>query len=307
MALMADRPARRLLNELVVFETAARCASFSAAGRDLGMTQSAVSHHVAHLERALGTRLFRRVWRGVALTEAGAALYDGVRRGLGAIDTAVAEARAEGRRPHLTVVTDFGFAAFWLLPRLEALRALSGGLDVHIVTTQGSTDADLALGDAAIVFGAEPRGGFEAMRLVDEEVVPVAGAALLAHHPRPDLRAVPLLHLDLPSAGRWLTWATYLAHQGEAPPAPAGGIAFNNYPLLVQAAIAGQGVALGWRPLIDELVERRLLLPVAPPLRIATRGYELLVGRARPRDAALLTRFRAWLLGEFARARPGPG
>lgn len=302
---MADRPARRLLNELAVFETAARLANFSAAGRDLGMTQSAVSHHVAHLERELGTRLFRRVWRGVALTEAGAALYDGVRRGLGAIDAAAEAARSEGRRRHLTVVTDFAFASFWLIPRLEALRALSGGPDVHIVTTQGSAEADLALGDAAIVFGAGPHGGFEATRLVDEEVVPVAGAAFLARHPRPDLRSVPLLHLDLPSAGRWLTWAEYLALQGLAPPAPQGGIAFNNYPLLVQAAIAGQGVALGWRPLIDELVERELVLPVAPPVRIGARGYDLLVERARPRDAGLLARFRAWLLHEFARAAPG--
>lgn len=298
---MADRPARRLLNELVVFEAAARLANFSAAGRELGMTQSAVSHHVAHLERELGTRLFRRIWRGVALTEAGAALDDGVRRGLDAIDAAAEAARAEGRRRHLTVVTDFAFASFWLIPRLEALRALSGGPDVHIVTTQGGTEADLALGDAAIVFGADPPAGFEATRLVDEEVVPVAGAALLARHPQPDLRAVPLLHLDLPRAGRWLTWAEYLAFQGLAPPAPQGGIAFNNYPLLVQAAIAGQGVALGWRPLVDELVERGLLLPVAPPVRLTARGYDLLVERSKPRDARLLARFRAWLLQEFAR------
>ncbi len=299
---MAHRPARRLLNELVVFETAARLANFSAAGRELGMTQSAVSHHVAHLERALGTRLFRRIWRGVALTEAGAALDDGVRRGLATIDAAAEAARSEGRRRHLTVVTDFAFASFWLIPRLEALRALSGGPDVHIVTTQGGSEADLALGDAAIVFGADPPGGFEATRLVDEEVVPVAGAAFLARHPRPDLRAVPLLHLDLPSTGRWLSWAEYAALQGWAPPAPQGGIAFNNYPLLVQAAIAGQGVALGWRPLIDELVERGLVIPVAPAVRIGARGYDLLVERARPRDAELLARFRAWLLQEFARA-----
>ena len=86
---MPATPTRRLLNELAVLEAAARHAGFSAAGRELGLTQSAVSHHVARLERELGVPLFRRVWRGVVLTEAGAALYEALRRGFATIDAAV--------------------------------------------------------------------------------------------------------------------------------------------------------------------------------------------------------------------------
>lgn len=299
---MANRLGRRLLHELAVFEAAARAAGFSAAGRDLGMTQSAVSHHVAHLERALGAILFRRIWRGVTLTEAGATLYEAVRHGFSTIDTAIDAIRTEGRRPQLTVVTDFGFAAFWLLPRLDALKALIGGRDVHIVTTQSGADVDLATGDAAIAFGAGVRSGFEVTRLVDEVVVPVAGPSFQERQPLPELPAVPLLHLDMPGAGRWLSWADYFAAQGWRAPAPAGGIVFNNYPLLIQAAIAGQGLALGWRPLVDELIARMLVVPVGPSVTVGSRGYDLIVDQARARDPQTLELFRRWLLAEFKQA-----
>jgi putative choline sulfate-utilization transcription factor len=300
---MAERPVRRLLNELAVFEAAARAAGFSAAGRELGLTQSAVSHHVAHLERALGARLFRRVWRGVTLTDAGATLYEAVRRGFSTIDAALDATRGAGKRRHLTVVTDFGFAAFWLIPRLDGLKVVAGGLDVHIVTTQSSAEFDLAAGDAAIAFGAGPRPGFEVTRLVDEVVVPVAGPAFLARYPASDLRAAPLLHLDMPGPGRWLSWLDYFRLQGWDPPSAPGGMAFNNYPLLMQAAIAGQGAALGWRPLIDQLLARELVVPLAPQVRIDTRGYELIVDSARVRNPDVLALFRGWLLEEFARGR----
>ena len=291
---MPSPPTRRLLNELAVFDAAARHASFSAAARALGLTQSAVSHHVAGLERELGVELFRRVWRGVALTEPGAALHEALRRGFSTIDAAVDAVRVGGRRRHLTIVTDFAFAAFWLIPRLDALRAVLGGLEVHLVTTQSSAEVDLAAGDLAIAFGATPPAGSEAIRLVDEVVVPVAGPALLGGRPTLDVRTAPLLHLDMPGPGRWLTWADYFRRQEwhERLPSLADGSAFNNYPLLMQAALSGQGVALGWRPLVDELIARGLVVPVAAELRTESRGYDLIVERARLRDRR--------------RSRPGP-
>ncbi len=302
---MPSPPTRRLLNELAVFDAAARHASFSAAGRALGLTQSAVSHHVAGLERELGVELFRRVWRGVALTEPGAALHEALRRGFSTIDAAVDAVRVDGRRRHLTIVTDFAFAAFWLIPRLDALRAVLGGLEVHLVTTQSSAEVDLTAGDLAIIFGATPPAGSEAIRLVDEVVVPVAGPALLAGRPSLNVRTAPLLHLDMPGPGRWLTWADYFRRQEwhERSPSLADGTAFNNYPLLMQAALSGQGVALGWRPLVDELIARGLVVPVAPEVHSESRGYDLIVETARLRDASGPGLFRTWLLAEFA--RPG--
>jgi putative choline sulfate-utilization transcription factor len=285
-----------LLNELAVLEAAARHAGFSAAGRELGLTQSAVSHHVARLERELGVPLFRRVWRGVVLTEAGAGLYEALRRGFATIDAAVEAVRFEGGRGHLTIVTDYAFAAFWLIPRLEALRAALGGRDVRLLTTQSGAEVDLAAGDLAIAFGAEAKAKWEVTRLVDEIVVPVARPGLLPT--AADLTRAPLLHLDLPGPGRWLDWAGYFRLLGlEMPVAPPPGTAFNNYPLLMQAAFAGQGVALGWRPLVDDPIARGLVVPVAPEIRDASRGYELIMEPARARDAVTLA--KKWLRAEF--------
>lgn len=293
---MPGTPTRRLLNELAVLEAAARHSGFSAAGRELGLTQSAVSHHVARLERELGVPLFRRVWRGVVLTEAGAALYEALRRGFATIDAAVEAVRFEGGRGHLTIVTDYAFAAFWLIPRLHVLRSALGGRDVRLLTTQSGAEVDLAVGDLAIAFGAEAKPRWEVLRLVDEIVVPVARPGLLAAPA--DLVTAPLLHLDLPDPGRWLDWQGYFRRLGLEPPAARPpGTAFNNYPLLMQAAFAGQGVALGWRPLVDDPIARGLVAPVGSEIRNSGRGYELITEPARIRDAVALA--RDWLKAEF--------
>ena len=296
MGLMPNAGMRHLLNELAVLEAAARHSGFSAAGRELRLTQSAVSHHVARLERELGVPLFRRVWRGVVLTDAGATLYEALRRGFATIDAAVEAVRFAGGRGHLTIVTDYAFAAFWLIPRLDALRAALGGRDVHLVTTQSGAEVDLAVGDLAIAFGAEARPRWEVLRLVDEVVVPVARPGL--HLAPAELATAPLLHLDLPGPGRWLDWPGYfrmlgIEASGRLPP----GTAFNNYPLLMQAAIAGQGVALGWRPMVDDAIARGLVVPVGPEIRDPSRGYELIVKPERGHDAVALA--REWLRLEF--------
>ena len=86
----------------------------------------------------------------------------------------------------------------------------------------------------------------------------------------------------MPGPGRWLTWADYFRRQEwhERSPSLADGTAFNNYPLLMQAALSGQGVALGWRPLVDELIARGLVVPVAPEVHTESRGYDLIVESA---------------------------
>jgi DNA-binding transcriptional LysR family regulator len=253
---------------------------------------------VARLERELGVPLFRRVWRGVVLTEAGAALYEALRRGFATIDAAVEAVRFEGKRGHLTIVTDYAFAAFWLIPRLDALRAALGGRDVRLLTTQSGAEVDLAVGDLAIAFGAEAKPRWDVLRLVDEIVIPVARPGLLATPV--EIASAPLLHLDLPGPGRWLDWPGYFRQLGLGSPiARPSGTAFNNYPLLMQAAIAGQGVALGWRPLVDDQIERGLVVPVGPEIRDNSRGYELILDPARSRDATSVA--RTWLLGAFAK------
>jgi len=302
---MPDRRDRVPLHRLAVFEAAARHGSFSTAARELGMTQSAVSHQIADLEAELGIILFQRVWRGVTATEAGAFLFEAVGRSLGEISTAVDVARALGRRSRLTVVTDFGFAAFWLMPRLGDLRDKMPGVDVRVITQQGASDPAGEPSDLAILFGAGQWGRTDAVRLIAEDVVPIASPGFLAERPVrsvDDLANVPLLHLEAPDADRWISWDEYRASCGASPsstkPSARSGLSFNNYMLVIQAAIAGQGVALGWRPLVDDLLRQGLVVEAPLPRVVTKRGYYLVMpGRAsQPRTAEI---FRSWLLREF--------
>ncbi|HEY9213308.1 MAG TPA: LysR substrate-binding domain-containing protein [Ancylobacter sp.] len=303
--LMRERRHRVPLHRLAVFEAAARHGSFSKAAREFGMTQSAVSHQIADLETELGILLFQRVWRGVTTTEAGTFLFEALGRSLGEIAAAVDVARALGRRSRLTVVTDFGFAAFWLMPRLADLRAKMPGVDVRVITQQGAGDPAGEPSDLAILFGAGQWRKTDAVRLIAEDVVPIASPGFLQERPIravDDLAHVPLLHLEAPDADRWISWDEYRQACGavlnSAKPPVHSGLSFNNYMLVIQAAIAGQGVALGWRPLVDDLLRQDLVVEVPLPRIVTERGYYLVSpGRAsQPRTAEI---FRKWLLREF--------
>ncbi len=264
----------------------------------------------------MGIQLFQRIWRGVTTTEAGSFLFEAASRGISEIAAAIEVARAMGRRSQLTVLTDFGFAAFWLLPRLAQIRDKLPDVDVRVITAQGAADLEGGLSDFGRFCSVRLHGiAMETVRLVEEDVVPVASPGFLARHPlrsAADLAALPLLHLERPDPDRWLSWAEYMESCGLREAAAGGrqaqsGLSFNNYMLVLQAAIAGQGIALGWRPLTDDLL-RQGLVAEAPLPRIRTnRGYHLITMPGRTQQSRTNRDFQAWLMGEFGvGATPSP-
>ena len=143
------------MQALTMFESAARLASFTAAARELGSTQPAVSQRVVQLEEALGAPLFERGHRGVTLTEDGERLFEAVRHALDTIRLATSEIRARRTPQTLTLSTDFGFATYWLMPRLSQFKALMPDVDVKIITSQSVFDPSHDQADIAIAFGDE--------------------------------------------------------------------------------------------------------------------------------------------------------
>ncbi|PXW94345.1 putative choline sulfate-utilization transcription factor [Sphaerotilus hippei] len=298
---------RRLppLQSLVFFEAAARHLSFTTAARELGSSQPAVSQRIGLLEEDLGLPLFRREHRGVSLTADGAFLFEAVHASLGGLGEAVNRLRARHDRQVLTVVTDFGFATYWLMPRLAALRASIPNIDVRIVTSQNEFDIRGEPVDVAIAFGSGSWPGCQAERLFPEVVVPVCSPAFLARHGLEGepaaLGGLPLLHLESAEPARWLTWSHWFALHGLTTAAERRDLTLNNYALVIQAAIAGQGVALAWLPLVDELIRSgQLVTAVTRPVR-TERGYFLVQPHAL-RSSGLLAGFRQWMLDECATA-----
>ncbi len=294
--LMFEHLARLSLDTLRVFEAAARLRSFTAAALELGTTQPAISQQVKRLEAQLGARLFDRIYRGIELTEAGQVLFEYASQGLQTMDDGVARASGRHQREVLQVATDFAFAAFWLMPRLQRFHEAYPQVDVSLVTgerSQGMLRPDI---DVAVLFGDGRFHQGESRWLFDEEVFPVCSPRLIRGKPlsAAALQRLPLLHLKGEQASRWFDWADVFRGLGVTSAPPAGQLRFDNYTLLIQAAIAGQGMAIGWRHLVDGLVDQGLLCrPLEGTLRSA-RGYYAVLP-PRKRRGALIARFVDWL------------
>jgi DNA-binding transcriptional LysR family regulator len=230
-------------------------------------------------------------------------LYEAIRDHLAAIHAAVDRMRARRTRRVLTVATDFAFANFWLMPRLAAFQERRPELDVRIMTSQSAFDIRDEPVDLAISFGAGSWPGCDAQKILPELVVPVCSPALLAKHggdPAPAaVMDMPLLHLEGGSRTRWMTWPEWALLQGLPAQAETQSLTLGNYPLVIQAAVAGRGVALGWRPLIDDLLNEGRLVSVPLPPLTTERGYFLVSPQGRepwePLDS-----LRAWIAGECA-------
>ena len=288
------------------FEAAGRRLSFTLAANELFLTQSALSRQIKALEDALGIALFERRHRALAFTTAGAAFHHAVTDALESLATAVDRTRGGSRSPGLTLSTTVSFASLWIIPRLATFRARQPDAEVYV--SADDRLVDLSRGDVDIVVrylpdAVAPEG---AIRLFGERMTPVASPKVAKKGGAPlrspaDLARHVLLHLDDPE-GRtpWLDWRSWLASNGQPGLKPAGTLRFRIYDQVIQAAVGGQGVALGRLPMIAEhLRDRRLVAPF-PKKYDSARGYFAIVApRAADRDD--VRAFLGWLTDEAAR------
>ena len=304
---------RRLpsLDFLRGFEAAGRLLSFTRAADELALTQSALSRQVQALETALGVPLFLRRHRTLELTPAGSALHRDIAAALAAIAGAADRIRVGTREPGLTLTTTVSFASLWIVPRLPAFRARHPQVEVYISANDRTVDLTRGDVDLAIRYCAEESAPREGVRLFGERMLPVV-APSVARDPRTplkrpsDLARHVLLHLDDPE-GRtpWLDWRAWLAANGEPGLKPAGSLRFTLYDQVIQAAVGGQGVALGRLPMIAaHLRDGRLVAPF-PKNFDSARGYYVLVA-PHARARADVEAFVAWLAAEAASATGPP-
>ncbi|NMG15879.1 LysR substrate-binding domain-containing protein [Aromatoleum bremense] len=293
-------PLRRLLplDPLRGFVAAARHLSFTRAAEELFLTQSAISRQVQALEDALGVRLFVRGVRTLALTAEGARL---ARAAQGWLDdyAALADAlRARGPRP-VTVTATIGISALWLVPRLSRFQARYPDIDVRVAASNRVFELGREGVDLAVRYCADRDAPAGAEHLFGESVVPVASPVLAA---RPlDATTLPdtvLLDFDDPRYP-WLRWSDWLAAMGLEHIRPRAVLVFNHYDQLIQAAVAGQGIAIGRAQLLDQLLaDSRLQCVGGSPREIARRGFWLVTAPGAPRPE--VARFAEWLRAEGA-------
>jgi DNA-binding transcriptional LysR family regulator len=288
------------------FESAARLLSFTAAAAELFLTQSAVSRQVQQLEEQLGVKLFERRTRALALTEAGDLYYREVSKALNLLREATATVRADPA-PVVRVTTTGTFASLWLVPRLAAFQAQHPDVLVHIAADSRMRDLERLSLDVAIRYCPEAMAGPGAERLFGERVAPVASPAFLRKHrvrSLDDLMQLPLLELDDPGGtGVWLSWKVWCEAM-KRPLSRRNGLSFSHYDQVIHAAIAGQGVALGRFPLVDEFLADQRLAVALTGREFATqleRAHWLKVSPPASRRPEVKS-FTNWLRAEAQRA-----
>ena len=298
---------RRLpsLDFLRGFEAAGRLLSFTRAAQEIFVTQSALSRQVQALETALGVPLFVRGHRSLALTPVGVAFHRDVTAALNALAGA-AESIRGARAPGLTVSTTVSFASLWVIPRLASFRARHPDVEVYVSADDRLIDLARGEVDLAVRYMADASAPQGAVRLFGERMMPVVSPKLIRKSGTPlavpaDLARHVLLHLDDPDGHTpWLEWTVWLASNGMPGLKPAGSLRFKLYDQVVQAAVGGQGVALGRIPLIAEhLRDGRLMAPF-PKRYDSARGYYAVIA-PHAADRSDVAGFVSWLAEEAAR------
>jgi LysR family transcriptional regulator, glycine cleavage system transcriptional activator len=302
---------RRLppLGSLRAFEAAARRDSFKAAAADLGVTPTAISHQIRQLEAGLGVALFTRQTRKVVLTAEGRALYPALRRALDAMAEAVDAVRRQPARRVATLSATVAFTAKLLVPRAASFRTLSPGWDLRLHASDDPVDLHAGEADAAIRYGLGPYPGLSALPLLTDSFAPVCSphAGVRAAKDLPD---ATLIHFEWGAAASKVsvpTWRAWAARAGMRGLDAEAGITFNDESSAIQAAIAGQGVALLSLALVAaELASGALIQPFGPALE--GLRYDLVYAaeaEARP-PVAVLRRWVIELAGHLPTADPRP-
>lgn len=297
------------LDLLKAFEAAARHLSFTKAGAELFLSQSAVSRQIQQLEAQLGAPLFVRRTRALLLTEAGQRYFRAVSQALEALREATARLDAAAPDRTVRVTTTVTFASLWLVPRLSDFQEKHPEITVHVAADNTVRNLQREGLDLSIRYSTARVAGEGAVRLFGERVVPVCSPKLLARRriERPeDLQHLVLLHYEDPEQSTpWLSWDVWFEVMKMRRVAPKGTLYFSHYDQAIRAAVNGQGVALGRLPLIAGLLEEGTLVTPFREARFSTdsedRAYWLITADSAPARPPVQT-FVQWLTGQSAAA-----
>ncbi len=290
------------LASLLPFEAAARLESFTRAAEELHLTQAAVSRQIRALEEDLGVRLFERRHRAVFLTEAGRDLGRSVTAGLESIAARATDLRSLPRSGEVVLFAELCYAFYWVMPRLSDFHQQQPRIDVRVTAStmpvaQSHEDFDVALQTSGRASGAHLLA-FTA----SDEVFPVCSPSYLAGRRAPlslaDLPDHALLHHKVEPQD-WLEWDDWLERLGLTQRVGHRGAVFDSYPVLIQAAVEGHGIGLGWRQAVERLLQSGSLIRPFEESVVLGEGlsvYRRERARSRPEAEALLSWLRAELV-----------
>lgn len=290
---------RRLppLSALRAFEAAARHGSFKLAASELAVTPTAISHQIRSLEEHIGLPVFNREIRKVVLTEAGARLYPVLRNGFDAFESVIERLAPQTRRPQVTISATTAFTAKWLVPRVSRFQAQHPGIDLQLHASDNAVDLTENGIDLAIRYGRGPYPGLEADIMFADDFAPVVNPRL-GIVTQQDLAKAPLIHFQWrrvdPLNPTWESWFAASGLPWSSTTRPQ--LRFSDESHAIQAAVAGQGIALLSLALLrDEIAAGQLVQPFGPI--VPGHAYHL-VRRADRAPSAAMNAVMEWLREE---------
>lgn len=304
--MLKQRAALPRLDYLITFEVAAELESFSAAAKHLNVSETAVSRKIRLLEHHFDCLFFERGQRSVRLTDQGRKLLSGISPGLKTLENASLSMLVEKSASPVRLAATNSVASLWLMPRLSRLRSENKGVTISLLASDEDTECLSEEVDLAILRGEGNWPGFRTQKLFGETVFPVCAPGYLENHlsidsisELPDHALIDVRN----NHAEWLNWQTWLTQKNIDPDRVRHSTLVNTYPLAIQAAADGLGIALGWGHLVDRhLSSGALVRPLAKAHVRTHSGYYMLTReKASPssdRDAVA-----RWLRNESATRR----
>ncbi|MFZ6654478.1 LysR substrate-binding domain-containing protein [Undibacterium sp. TJN19] len=282
------------LDQLKGFVAVGRRMSITLAADDLCLTQSAVSRQILTLEELLGVKLLVRGYRSIAFTAEGERLFRSADGAIQQLQDIMGEIRNTSEVKPVTVSATIGVTGLWLLPRLNAFQKLYPAVDVRLSANNRVSDLRNDGIDLAIRYCNAKMAPAGSIRLFDESVAPVAHPSLgIKLRPASKLPVKwPLLEFD-EAQKSWLMWSDWLGAEERAK--AHGILRFNQYDQVIQAAVAGQGIALGRLELIQTLIDEGRLMIVAPARKQGEDGYANWLVQAEDQPRAEVSHVANWI------------
>lgn len=285
-------------NQLLVFEAAARHRSFTQAAAELNVTQPAVSRMVARFEDHIGLRLFLRSATGLQLTEQGQILYEAAARGTAVIVEALEQLQKHETQHLVTLSVSSAFVSHWMIARFNAFKMLHPKLELRFQLTGGEPSGPLRDADLGVRF-VQPDDGQEIEpRLVAETIFAVCSPSYAREHgtlesPRQGLETT-LVGFSHPPRD---SWQSFFEKTNLRIPPNVKNLTFPDYSVVIQAALSGQGIALGWNHIVHDAVKSGLLIS-ACNVSLQSGEYYKLFARAGAMDRRSVRTVAAWLKQE---------
>jgi DNA-binding transcriptional LysR family regulator len=283
-------------NALFVFEAAARCGNFTRAAQELYVSQPAVSRMLARMEEHLGMRLFDRIQGGIELTESGRILYEKVAEGFSGIERAFheIEARSTGMET-VTLSVSTAFTTHWLMPRMNRFNRAFPYVDLQFQLISGRIGGPLLDADLGMRFLMQDEIGANSVLVMPELLLPVCSQKYQEQIPSgvPPIQEDTIIVMDNGERGWHDRFSAFSQHRRRA----AGMLSFNDYAIVVQAALLGQGIALGWLNVVSHLLAENVLRPIELESITTSRRCCLVAPEVRPMRPVVES-IRDWILEE---------